>query len=174
MRSLIEHTSIYPRSPRRVTAAGIANALAVLERRAQSDQLVVLHIDQYDPVLWASFGRPTCTLPGIDVGQVFDHRYALPDGKGLHVQGFADRHIEIHLDHSDACHAPARHVAEDTKAVEYALLGGLLMAGLGAIAGGSRAAAAGFALGAGGGGLIGANTPKRRRVVVHLATLLHA
>lgn len=171
MRNLIQYTSIYPR---RITAAGIANALAVLERSIDGNKLVVLYIDQHDPVEWASFGPPTCTIPGIDVGQVFDYRYALAGGMGMHVQGFADGHVEIHFDHTDACHAPVQHVAEDTKAVEYGLFGGLLMAGLGAIAGGSRAAATGFALGVGGGGLLGAHTPKRRRVVIRLATLLSA
>ncbi len=157
-----------------MTAEKIVLILRQLTTQVGADELAVLRVCPGDAVAWGSFpSTPACTLPGIDVGQKTDARFSIAESKqGLHVQSFAEGHIDLHLDEADACRGPIEHLAADTKLVEGAALGAFIGLVIVALTGG-RAAVLIPAV-AGVGAALGAATPAKTRRVFRLRDLLHS
>lgn len=174
----IRSGTLSPGSPfYQIDANGLLRYVVALQRQLDPDELAVVRAIDGDPRIdWSSFPAPRCSLPGADVGQLDDRRYSVTDGTGLHVQRFrvgGELVIDAHVDPHDACTLPIEHAAHSTRAFEYAAIGAAAAGLLAYLLTGSGKMAAGAAvIGAGGGGLAGAQTPKQRRVVVHLATLI--
>jgi hypothetical protein len=102
-------------------------------------------------------------MPGIDVGQDKDLRFATDGNEGLHAHVFGSRGVvEFHLDAVNACGDAPGHAVADTQAFGGTLVGAALGLLLGSI---TRHPVIGVALGALGGVALGANIPKRRRQV---------
>ena len=131
--------------------------------------IVIRHDDVFD---LASLGTcPDCQIPGQPNGQHADWRLAAGEGQGLHGYVFSDR-VEFHLDVVDVCRDAVGHLVRDTKAVEGAALGALVVGGIAAIAGAKPATiAAAATAGAAGGGLAGAHLPARPKRVIELRAL---
>lgn len=131
--------------------------------------IVIRHDDVFD---LASFGTcPDCAIPGQPNGQHGDWRIAAGEGQGLHGYVFHDR-VEFHLDLVDACRDAVGHLVRDTKAVEGAAIGALVVGGIAALAGAKAATvAAAAAAGAAGGGVAGAHLPARPKRVIELRQL---
>ncbi len=156
---------------RGATFPRIVGALTRLRGRVAAHELAVVRIP-FSVIAWETFPAPSCGLPGAEVGQVADARFALADGTSLHLQRFIRASgdvIEAHLDDHDACTAPIQHAAHATRAIEYGVEFGL---GLGlltyVITGDKRAALAAGSLGAAGGAYAGAHTPTQTRRVFDL------
>ena len=154
--------------------AGLVGLVGGLQRKVGPRQLAVVRIIEGDPaVLWASFPKVSCKLPGAKVGQVADFRFTIGDGTGFHCQRFiADgvRIVAAHLDDHDGCTRGVEHAANATRAVEFGAIG----AGLAALAAlaftrNPKIIAGIGAAGAGGGALLGAHTPTQARVFFDLA-----
>lgn len=131
--------------------------------------IVIRHDDVFD---FSSLGTcPDCAIPGQPNGQHGDWRIAADEGRGLHGYVFHDR-VEFHLDLVDACRDAIGHLARDTKTVEGAAIGALVIGGIAALAGAKAATvAAAAAAGAVGGGVAGAYLPSRPKRVIELREL---
>lgn len=155
------------------TAAHLVAQLRHLRRTLDASILPVVRvrIDERR-FAWPSLPAPHCTMPGIDVGQDKDLRFATDDNEGLHAHVFRSRGVvEFHLDAVNACGDTAGHAIADTQALGGTLLGGALGLLLGSLA---RRPGIGLALGTLVGGALGANIPKRRRQVFQFEDLFPA
>jgi hypothetical protein len=139
-----------------------------------TDEFAVLRIVATDPVDWSAFPpTPTCTLPGIDRGQVADIRYAIAESEqGLHLQPDGAGHVDAHLDNQDGCRRTLSHLVQETRFVEGAASGALVGLVAGLLTRDARLAVALTAVGAGVGGAVGGNTPRRQEVIFMLRDLL--
>jgi hypothetical protein len=157
-----------------VQANGLVQLLDQLRAQVDADELAVVRIQADDPVDWTTFPATSCDLPGAAVDQSADFRYSLTDGSGLHIQQFPAGHFEAHIDVCDACSSPVEHAATETRAVEFAAMAA---SGVGllawALSGSGKVALAAAGVAAVGGGLVGANTPKKRRKVHALRSFLN-
>src|SRR5215831_4458020 len=108
---------------RRATFTEICRVLKLLRGRIAEHELAVVRIP-FAVIAWGTFPAPSCDLPGADVGQVADSRFALANQESLHLQRFitsSEDVIEAHLDDHDACVAPIQHAADATRAIEYGI-----------------------------------------------------
>lgn len=171
------HRDLMGWQPGQIDSNGLLRCVLALQRQVGADELAVVRVPDSHPMVdWSSFPAPKCSLPGADVGQLADWRYSVTDGSGLHLQRFqhgSRLFIDAHVDSHDACTLPIEHAAHSTRAFEYGAICAAAAGLLTYLVTGSGKAAVGAAIiGASGGGLAGAHTPKQRRVVVDLAALI--
>jgi hypothetical protein len=156
-----------------IDATGLVGILRRMEPHA-SGRLPVLRLLPGDPVDLNSLRCcASCDLPGIDVGQERDLRFATDGPDGLHGQIFPGGYIDFHLDAADACRDAVGHVVKDTKAVEGAGWG-LLVGGSLCLLTGGAGLLAWLAAGGAGGAIVGAHVPARERWTVGLRQLIAA
>lgn len=153
--------------------AFLVRLLRDLDRRLGPEVMAVVDIMFDDHFDFASLGPySNGGVPGLPVGQLGDWRVPADDGpEGLHghVHG---QGVAFHLDREDPCRDPIKHGAADTKLVPGAVIGGVTLATIVALAGGkSKDVAAAGVIGFGVGGTIGGHIPARRSSVVRYRDL---
>jgi hypothetical protein len=156
-----------------ITAAHLVAKLRDLQPALDASLSPVICIRFNDPrFAWHSLPAPHCTIPGIDVGQDEDWRFATDGDEGLHAHVFRSRGVvEFHLDAVNVCGDAPGHAVADTHAVRGTIAGTMLGLLVGKIAGHPLI---GSALGALGGALVGGHIPKRNRQVFGFEDLFSA
>ena len=157
----------------RITAAHLIAKLRQLQLALDASIAPVIRIRLQDPrFAWHTLPAAHCAMPGIDIGQDEDLRYATDGNEGLHAHVFRSRGVvEFHLDAVNACGDAAGHAVADTQAFGGTIAGavfGLLLGGI------ARRPGLGLALGALGGGALGTSIPKRRSEVFQFEDLFLA
>lgn len=105
--------------------------------------------------------------------QAADIRYAIAErDEGLHLQPDGAGNVDAHLDNQDGCRRTFAHLVEETRFVEGAATGALVGLIAGLLTRDAHVAVALTAVGAGVGGTVGGNTPRRREVIFLLRDLL--
>jgi hypothetical protein len=150
----------------------LIRVLRELDRRQGPEVMTVIDISYGDAFDFGSLGpRTNCGVPGIHHGQLADWRIRTEGIDGLHGLVRADG-VAFHLDRQDACRSPIAHGISDTEMIEGAVIGGLALAAIVALAGGTAGnVAIAAAVGAGLGGAIGAHVPARRASVIRFRDL---
>jgi len=159
---------------RKATFHQVWRVLTLLQGRVAPHELAVARM-AFSMIAWETFPAPSCGLPGADIGQSADARFALTGGRSLHLQRFmrpSGEVVEAHLDEHDACTAPIEHAAHATRAIEYGVSAGLGISLIAYVLTGSRKAAlTAGSLALGGGIFVGAHTPTQDRRVFDFTTM---
>lgn len=149
-----------------ITALDLVRFLRHLQQQVGTDALAVVRVDAGDRLFaWHTLRNTECNLPGLDVGQDGDHRFATDGDEGLHAQvRTSERVVDFHLDAVNACRDVIGHVFNDTQAPAGLGIGALLGLVIGGAVGGGKGALLGALAGGGAGAGVGSLVPKRRQV----------